>query len=75
MPKDEAPVIRRIGRRKTGRNIAFSQTVTADTANLFYDMLREMNVPMGEVLKRAAEALQKSERHRIGLRIPDNLTN
>jgi hypothetical protein len=65
--KPEGPEIRRMGRRTTGRNIAFNQTVTADTANLFYDLQRKMDVPMGEVLERAAEALQSSVRHREGL--------
>ena len=61
------PLVRRVGRRKTGRNIPFSQMVTLETANLFYDMQRQMDVTMGEVLERAAKSLQKSHSEAIGV--------
>jgi len=50
---------RRVGRKKTGRNVAFNQTVSLDTANMFYDLHGELDITMGEILERAALALKE----------------
>ncbi len=61
---EQPPVVKRMGRRKTGRNIQFNQSVTAKTANAFYEMQSKLNIPMGAVLERAIKALQASEKQR-----------
>lgn len=56
--KPEQPEIRRMGRRRTGRNIPFNQTVNAQTANAFYEAQEQLDIPMGAVLERAIKALK-----------------
>lgn len=53
----EAPKIRRMGRRRTGRSVQFNQSVTAETANNYYDMQAKLDIPMGAVLELAIAAL------------------
>lgn len=55
----EVKINRMRGRRKTGANVPFSQTVTAETANRFYALQEEMGGTMGTVLARAAQALER----------------
>ena len=65
----EKPEIRRIGRPRTGRSVQFNQSVTAETANAYYDTARELGIPMGAVLERAIAALlEKIEREGQGAR-------
>jgi len=66
--KDDQPLVRRMGRRRTGRNVQFNQSVTAETANRFYDLQAQLNVPMGEVLERASLALADQ----LGAVVPGN---
>ena len=53
----EPPKIRRMGRRRTGRSVQFNQSVTAETANNYYDMQAKLDIPMGAVLELAIGAL------------------
>jgi len=55
----EVKINRMRGRGKTGANVPFSQTVTPETANLFYALQERTGVTMGTVLARAAQALER----------------
>lgn len=50
--------VKRPGRKLTGRNFPFNQTVTPETAQAFYDVQAKLDIPMGAVLERAVKALQ-----------------
>jgi len=54
-----AIVVRRPPRKRSGRNYKFSQTVTPETAQRYYDMQAKLDIPMGAVLEQAIAALEK----------------
>lgn len=54
------PVPRQQRRYTTGRNQQINVKATAETIERFYRIADEMRVPLGEVLDRALEALEKS---------------
>ena len=64
-PSAEKPKPKRIGRKKTGRNIKFNHSVTLETSDGFYDLYEKLNqtepggVTMGEVVERAWRALKR----------------
>lgn len=49
-------------RYTTGRNQQINVKATAETIEQFYRIADEMNVPLGEVLARALNALEKTEK-------------
>ena len=53
------PVPRLQRRYTTGRNQQINVKATAETIARFYRIADEMNVPLGEVLSRALDALDK----------------
>lgn len=57
---DVAKPVPRLQRRyTTGRNQQINVKATAETIARFYRIADEMNVPLGEVLSRALDALEK----------------
>ena len=59
--KPEAqPAPRQQRRYTTGRNQQINVKATAETIDRFYRIADELNVPLGEVLARALEALEKA---------------
>lgn len=54
------PAPRQQRRYTTGRNQQINVKATAETITRFYEIADEMNVPLGEVLARALDALKKS---------------
>jgi hypothetical protein len=54
------PVPRPQRRYTTGRNQQINVKATAETIERFYRIADDMNVPLGEVLSRALDALQKT---------------
>lgn len=59
---ESKPVLRQQRRYTTGRNQQINVKATAETIERFYRIADEMRVPLGEVLDRALEALEKSEK-------------
>ena len=57
---DAKPAPRQQRRYTTGRNQQINVKATAETIDRFYRIADEMNVPLGEVLARALEALEKA---------------
>lgn len=62
-PKPEKPKIeiRTLRKKLATPKVPFSVKITPDVANGFYDYAREHGVNMGEVMRRAFEALDKSK--------------
>jgi hypothetical protein len=63
-PSRQAPKIKKPERRKprihrTGRNQQFNAKATAETINKIYKLADERQVPLGELLKLAVEALER----------------
>lgn len=57
-----APAPRQQRRYTTGRNQQINVKATAETIEQFYRIADEMRVPLGEVLARALEALEKASK-------------
>ncbi len=65
-PSRQAPKAPAAPRRKrrvyrTGRNQQFNAKATPETIEKFYKLANEKNVPLGELLRLALDALEKSE--------------
>jgi hypothetical protein len=63
-PSRQAPKSTKTERRKprihrTGRNQQFNAKATADTINRIYKLADERKVPLGELLRRAVDALER----------------
>lgn len=58
-PKPEPEAVPRQRRYITGRNQQINVKATAETIALFYQLADEMRVPLGEVLARALDKLNK----------------
>lgn len=56
------PAPRQQRRYTTGRNQQINVKATAETIEQFYRIADEMNVPLGEVLARALNALEKAQK-------------
>lgn len=59
---ESKPVPRQQRRYTTGRNQQINVKATAETIEQFYRIADELNVPLGEVLARALNALAKVEK-------------
>lgn len=55
-----APVPRQQRRYTTGRNQQINVKATAETVDRLYRIADDMNLPLGEVLARALDALEKA---------------
>lgn len=62
LPATAAPAPRKQRRHTTGRNQQLNIKATAETVARFNRMADEMGVPLGEVLARALDALEKDGR-------------
>ena len=65
-PSRQAPKAPKVSRRKarvyrTGRNQHIGIKATAETVERFYKAADAKNVPLGELLKQALDALEKGE--------------
>lgn len=56
------PALRQQRRYTTGRNQQINVKATAETIEQFYRIADEMNVPLGEVLARALNALEQAKK-------------
>ena len=59
---DPQPAPRPQRRYTTGRNQQINVKATAETIERFYRIADDMNVPLGEVLSRALDALEKADK-------------
>jgi hypothetical protein len=64
-PSRQAPRAQKTERRKprthrTGRNQQFNAKATAETIDKIYKLANEMNVPLGELLRLAVDALERA---------------
>lgn len=60
-PKAEAPPKRKQRRYRTGRNRHFAIKATQETVDRFYKIADRRNLPLGEVLRLAVDALERAE--------------
>lgn len=60
LPPPAPPAGRQQRRYTTGRNQQINVKATGETIDQFYRLADQMNVPLGEVLARALDALQKA---------------
>ena len=56
------PASRQQRRYTTGRNQQINVKATGETIEQFYQLADQLNVPLGEVLARALDALQKASK-------------
>ncbi|MBK4739222.1 hypothetical protein [Noviherbaspirillum pedocola] len=62
LPATAAPAPRKQRRHTTGRNQQVNVKATAETVERFNRIADELGVPLGEVLARALDALEKAAR-------------